>query len=399
MRAFSVAAVVLVGCQVVPPDAQPPQPCLSVSRELVEFAPSTQGCRAPVERVRFVNGCAFDVPLRQVITEPFGLISSPAVVPANGSVEAELSLDTHAAGLHTGTVTWVGGEQRGVLTLSANVLEATPVEETQIVPDVDHRLDVGFVIDDSAALAPLESSLKQNLERHLLTLKSWEFDTRVAVLSTSLAATERGHLRTSTAGAWLTNPGIDALWAHGALRFDSVAASSCLEALSSLADHGFEGLLRPGAALQVVCITNSPEALEHSAMEVTSTLLRAFPTRVRYSLIARFSDGAGCTGDLQSTAMLPLVELTSGTRDELCTPNWATSLPSGVTAFGWKTLYYLQGTPDLLRAPLGVSVEGVELPGSTWEWDGALNAVRLSPILVPTPGQTLRFTYLPACAP
>ena len=90
-----------------------------------------------------------------------------------------------------------------------------------------------------------------------------------------------------------------------------------------------------------------------------------------------------------------LVQRLGGVKDEICTTSWATTLENiGKNAFGFRTNFFLNGTPDLTGGKtITVKIDGNVLPnvdsrGSTvWTYDSVANSVNFEPMFVPEPGQ------------
>jgi hypothetical protein len=109
---------------------------------------------------------------------------------------------------------------------------------------------------------------------------------------------------------------------------------------------------------------------------------------------------AGCSYDGGGDPLryLSLVTFTSGVSDEICSPSWATTLQNlGRTAFGYRTQFYLNNTPDLSVRPLEVSINGVAVPGTAWSYDSASNSIIFDANNTPGAGQTLTVTYATVC--
>lgn len=169
------------------------------------------------------------------------------------------------------------------------------------------------------------------------------------------------------------------------------------------------GLLRPGAVLHLMCVTNGRDGLEAAPLPAISALLARLPEWYSIAVVARFAPIATtCGGELEHGPLSALVMQTNGVQEEICTPNWSVSLERiGTTALGWRTNFYLHQRPALARGPLRVFIDGAEIPSRDpnpnlasrlWEYDGASNAVLFEPLYVPEPGKTLSFRFLPDCA-
>lgn len=105
--------------------------------------------------------------------------------------------------------------------------------------------------------------------------------------------------------------------------------------------------------------------------------------------------------DSNSARYQPIVNFTSGVAGEICNSNWAATLQNlGANAFGYRTQFYLTGTPDQTGShQLVVKVNGVLVPPgpSTWQYDAASNSIKFNTAAVPQPGVPLTIEYTQTC--
>jgi hypothetical protein len=108
---------------------------------------------------------------------------------------------------------------------------------------------------------------------------------------------------------------------------------------------------------------------------------------------------AGCSYDSGDPARYAaLVTFTSGVSDEICSPSWAATLQNlGRTAFGYRTQFYLNNTPDLGARALEVAINGVPVPSTGWTYDAASNSIIFTPTTTPQSGETLTVVYATVC--
>ncbi|MBM4379559.1 MAG: hypothetical protein FJ086_09710, partial [Deltaproteobacteria bacterium] len=78
----------------------------------------------------------------------------------------------------------------------------------------------------------------------------------------------------------------------------------------------------------------------------------------------------------------------------------------GKTAFGFRTNFFLNASPDLTGGKvIDVKIDGVAIPATDnrgaaiWTYDSVANSVNFEPSYVPEPGQTMTITYYVACYP
>lgn len=394
-------------------------PCLTASLSPIDFGSSEVGCRSHDARVQISNGCPHEVWLGdRSLSAGFTFISSPtqSVLAAGEGLEFALSHSSLAVGQVAGqlslSVDVLDGTQLFTVPLVGTGTPAQEVEQSEVIPPFLRPLDVLLVIDDSPAMLPLSDSMAQNLGNFAMWQRANGYDVRVGAMTTDTSPSQVGRLRRTGAGAaWLDKPTPAELQALTVTRGLSTSRSSCLETLVAAFAGPLRrdpselgGLLRPGAGLYVICITNTRDGLETAPMAAISTLLRVLPTPFELAAVASFVEIRGCTGQLEHGPLTALVAQTSGIREEICSPNWATTLERiGRNSFGYRTRFYLEQRAALTRGPVRVFIDALEIPpvdsGSPiWEYDGLLNAVNFEPLYVPEPGRTVRFRYTPDCA-
>jgi hypothetical protein len=168
------------------------------------------------------------------------------------------------------------------------------------------------------------------------------------------------------------------------------------------------GFLRPDAVLAVVCVTDESEQANLPVSLYVNQLLNIKGVQrsnlFSYNVIGPFTAiGPSCFADDQGGKHAALVSQTNGIREEICTPNWATSLENiGKGAFGFRTTFFLTSVPAVGNQ-IEVAIDGQVLPqqdangANVWVYDSAINAVVFLPLYVPEPGRTLTISYRVAC--
>lgn len=181
------------------------------------------------------------------------------------------------------------------------------------------------------------------------------------------------------------------------------------------------GFLRPDAILAVVAVTDADEQCPAAATVYENQLRNIKGAQnanlFSYNVIGPFlpSSPSGCSYDCGSSCDVSkhnyLVNAFNGVKDEICTPNWATTLENlGKIAFGFRTNFFLTAEPDLtggktitvkmddgMGGPLTV-VDPVDPRGApVWSYDSVSNSVVFQPLFVPAPGQVMTITYYVAC--
>jgi hypothetical protein len=175
------------------------------------------------------------------------------------------------------------------------------------------------------------------------------------------------------------------------------------------------GLLRPDAVLAVVCVTDAPDQATQPVSFYLNQLQNIKgvqrPGQFSYNVIGPFLPSPPTSGQCVYDGQgddgkhVQMVSQTNGVREEICTPNWATALERiGRNAFGFRTSFYLTGTPDLTGMnPITVRIDGMVLPpvdargNEAWRYDAATNSIVFQPLYVPEPGKTMTVAYKVAC--
>ena len=165
------------------------------------------------------------------------------------------------------------------------------------------------------------------------------------------------------------------------------------------------GFLRVDANLAIVVIS---DAGDQSAQPVSYYQNRLINVKgfnrlsmFTFSNIGPYLPGApaGCSYDSgDPSRYAALVTFTSGVSDEICSPNWASTLQSlGRTAFGYRTQFYLNNTPDLAVRALAVAINGVPVASTGWTYDAASNSIIFTATTTPQAGETLTVEYATVC--
>ncbi len=398
--------------------------CVTASTQAVTFSGVEERCHAASTRLVLTNECPHAVGFATPsVAAPFVIVAaaSRGVIAAGATLPLDVSFAPTEAGQFVAPlrvdIDVLDGTQKLQVPLFGDARAMTMRQDVQRTPSFHTKLDVLFVIDDSARMAPHADSMRTNLGSFARFLPTQFSPVRVAVMTTSTAAGSVGRLRRlSSGGAWLDNPSSTELQALTAWRGTQTGRSSCLEALdvafhSALRTDPTElgGFLRPDAALQLICITNGTDEVETPPMLTISRLLQSVPKPMSFAVIARFDDELSCAGEMESGALESFAMQVNGVREDLCTLNWAVAFERiGKTSFGSRTSYFLSATPALNRAPLRVWFDDVEIPSRDpdphlgalfWTYESSSNSVHFEPIYAPVGGTLLRFEYAPSCAP
>ncbi|MBL8910732.1 MAG: hypothetical protein JNM17_08530 [Archangium sp.] len=395
------------GQQTDPSFALPADDCLSADSLAVNFADVSAGCISPTRRVEVSNRCPRVLPLDVAASAPFTLIGGERTIAAGGRATFTLQVGPSARGRQLGTLTLRSLAQQISVGLTADVQPPPLVEDHFQLDAPVNELDMLLVLDDSATLEPIAEHVRAELSFFRLWLEGNGRQARFGVLNATRGTPRFATLATAGSVPWLVFPGAsaDEFERLTAFSFAGESGASCTEALLSAIDSGeLARFRRPNLPLQVLCLTNQADAMEQPflpALARVETELRRDlprPTALKVDVVARFAprDGlCGSTGTLDTGRYAALAETTlHGLRDEVC-DHWR--VYQGVTHQGltMKSLA-LTGTPDFMRAPLAVKINGIDVPegAGLWRYEVVRNAV----VLFIFEETDVRISYASACS-
>jgi hypothetical protein len=284
---------------------------------------------------------------------------------------------------------------------------------TDLFPPLGNKLDVLLVIDDTCSMMEHAPRLSTQLPLLLSGLLSRNIDFRLGFLT---AVGQDGVLRRTPGGAkWLTQstPDLSARYAEFTTWTGQAGGVSCeapvLAALTAPyvndpARNG--GFLRPDAALEVLCITDTTEG--------AYVLDRILPVkeggRLRWDVIGPTGPGTvGCTVNWypNRTGHQAYTQATGGKILDLCATDWSPLLNElAAQTTGPRSLFPLRVTPDPLGSlPFTVAVAGQDVRATTdggtpvWAWEPVRNAVRFTPLSAPPATDPVEISYPVSCAP
>ena len=389
----------------VPLLANRPGPCLVAARSSIDFGSTELACRARDELISVTNTCPHAV--RDVLTA-----ISPGFTIVAGVPTSVLGAGLSASFAVTSALD-AAGQSSGTFTVSADVLDGTETvavqlgaERTPMVMREEVYLnprplrDVLIVLDDSPSVAPFNDTLRVAMNRLAHQLIASQESVRVGVMTTSTAPAELARLRRTPSGqTWLENPSVEEVEALTMLTMTSTARSSCLEVLHEAFETRTElgPMLRPGAFLQVVCISSQADGIQVPAAPLLSSLGSLMPRPRGLTVVGNFGTVPSCAAEPDTGVLASLAELSFARREEICGPMW--NLLDQTSHFGPRTNFFLSERPDLTRGPIEVSVNGVALSEGpmTWTYLPENNSVNFEPLYVPGYDETLRLRYAPFC--
>jgi hypothetical protein len=290
------------------------------------------------------------------------------------------------------------------------------------------KADILLTIDDSESMSDKQQALADNFASFFSYAISRQADFQLGVTTTDddeerfvidriKPAGPRGKLLGSaTAPKILTQstPNLEALFKEKVLvgikgsGWERGLATSTRALTPPLISNENAGFLRDDANLAIVVVTDArdqsqlPAATYYNILRNVKGIQRAnmftfnligpqraiAPDGCKYDTSGKLSDAGRYEG---------LVHLTGGALGEICSTNWAQSLTAlGQTVFGFRTIFFLNGTPDLATA-LDVRVDGKAVSSTDYQYDPASNSIQFTTTKTPQPGQNLTVTYRTMC--
>ncbi len=295
------------------------------------------------------------------------------------------------------------------------------------------KADILLVVDDSCSMENKQNSLGANFDSFITFAKSADVDYQIGVTTTtnqacdptpfgcaaSMSKGPSGRLVTdSITNLKFVTPATPALAdvfarlvkvgiAGSAL--EQALATSVLALTPPLIGNENAGFLRPEASLAVVIVSDaadqSPEPVTYYQNLLVNVKGIERLSSFSFNTITPTlnSPPLNCTYDdttANSSRFAPIVSFTSGVSEEICNTNWSIALQTlGKTAFGYRTQFFLNGTPDLAKQDIIVRINGVVTPNgpSTWEYEAVTNSVKFNPVATPAPGSSMDIEYVQAC--
>ncbi|MBK7858466.1 MAG: choice-of-anchor D domain-containing protein [Archangiaceae bacterium] len=316
--------------------------------------------------------------------------------------------------------------------------------------DSKPKADILLVIDDSGSMSDKQVALGTNFASFIRYADSAGVDYHIAVVGTELGPPASPTGSSARVGKFIGGPNNNMPTAGVCAGYSGpkvltpqtpnvqsnfknlacVGATGGFEGMSCVAVTALTapyitdpningGFLRPDAILAVVAVTDAADQCPAAATIYENQLRNIKGAQhsnlFSYNVIGPFSiQVTGCSWDESSPDVskhLYLVNAFSGVKDEICTPNWSTTLENlGKVAFGYRTNFFLTAEPDLtggnvieVKIDQGDGAGPVKLDPTdprgapVWAYDSVSNSVVFQPLFVPSPGDVLTVTYHVAC--
>lgn len=439
--------------------------CLTISPSTLNFGTVKKDCNSPPRQFQIYNSCSTDVVINNATMasgagEPAGGPNCMGTAPCpeffvvagipNGTrvtpgstTPITFSLKYHPInfGPDTGAFTinvTQNGQMLDYVVALQGVGDNQGLNTDTFRQDTKPKADILLVIDDSGSMGDKQMALAQNMAAFLQYATSNQVDFQIGVTNTELTDPDRGKLCTgpSTGGACPhtsatrppslgilrpTTPNLATQFASLVNVGTSGFSESCMEPATRALTAPFitdpaanAGFLRNDAVLAVVCVTDARDQAPQAPVFYLNQLMNIKgaqrASQFTYNVVGPFlpSSPPGCSYDDPNDGRHDfMVSQTNGVKEEICTPNWATSLERiGKNAFGYRTNFFLTSRPDLMAGPIQVAIDGMPIPAvdpnpltmsRIWTYDATNNSVNFEPLYVPEPGKTLTITYIAEC--
>ncbi len=435
--------------------------CLIVTPDPLDFATTKIGCNTQERQMQIYNVCSTNVTISSMSLQAAGgqppggpdcagtqpcpefYLTQLPTIPGNGlTISAgsapvilkakyrpiDVGSDQGAIAINAlqngQSVTYLVGLQGNGDTIG----QQTDTFKQDLAP----KADILLVVDDSCSMSDKQTSLANNFGSFIQYAQAANVDYQIGVTTTTAQAQDcppfgggcvpnnskgpAGKLvRTATVGPILTNASANVAQKFGTLVNVGTDGSGTEQGLETavmaltppMITGDNVGFLRMDANLAVVVVSDAGDQSDQPVSYYQNRLIniKGFNrlSMFTFSNIGPYlpNPPSNCSydGDGDPQRYMALVQATSGVQDEICTTNWATALQGlGRTAFGFRTQFFLNTTPDLTAGhTIDVKINGTSVPTTSWHYDAASNSVQFNPTAVPAPGQNLTIQYAVAC--
>ncbi len=404
----------------VPLEASLLAPCIVVSPDELDFGVVQQGCHSPSRTFAVYNVCSTSVVVNGIAlgsgTAELALSGVPALPATLGPGAAPLTFNVRYTPADLGF-------DRGAVSISA-VQGVTPVtvlvslygtgdvqgkNRDDFTQDAQPKADVLLVIDNSPSMSAYQASLANNFNAFLKYAATKNVDYRIAVTTGDMAGAAGRFVSGSTHPETVLTP----YTPNVASKFQAkvtvgntgspkaaLLASAAAALTPPLIDADNQGFLRYPASLAVIAVADvpdsSPQPLSYYLAQLYGVKGARRANLFSFSAIAHFPD-----------ALLEgAVAASGGVKERITTPSWSTTLERlGASAFGHRTRFFLNATPDLSGGKtVEVKVDGMAVAAydasrssPVWSYDAVTNSIVFEPLYVPEPGKRVEVEYYAAC--
>lgn len=450
--------------------------CLTVTPDPMDFGTVRVGCSSRSRDFTVYNTCSAAITIRgfsmqapagqppggpqcpgMTACPEFRLTSTPSVPtagltlnPGGAGLSFQAAYRPLDVGSDTGAVAIDALQNGQSITYLVGLQgrgDTTGVQVDTYTQDLQPKADILLVVDDSCSMQDKQTALANNFNSFIQYAVAANVDYQIGVTTTSeseqdcvpgfgcVAVNSKGPagklVRDTSTGLKFvkpTTPAVSSVFGRlvnvgtNGASTETALATSVLALTPPVISSDNAGFLRTDANLAVVVISDASDQSTQPVTYYQNLLVnvKGFQ-RLSYFTFSAITPRAssapgGCTYDetgANSSRYDPVVQYTSGVADEICNTNWASTLQNlGRTAFGYRTQFYLNNTPDTAMTQVTVRVSGQSLPSgcpgtantcatgvtcSNWCFDTASNSIKFASTATPQPGVPLEIQYTQAC--
>jgi hypothetical protein len=433
--------------------------CLSIAPDTLDFGTVKKGCNSSTRQFSvynicnstvYVSGFAMQAGAGQPAGGPdcpgtancpeFHLTQTPPIPAGNLAINPGAAPVTFQAkytpidvGTDTGAIS-INAIQSGqpvtYLVSLAGTGDLVGKQKDSFQQDLQPKADILLAVDDSCSMSDKQTNLANNFNSFIQYAVGTGVDWQLGTITTSddeppicingfcpppPSVPAGGKLIGDANNPKIlkpSTPGVQSKFSSkvqvGTNGGTEVGLTTSLKALTPpLIANENVGLLRYDANLAIVVVSDagdqSPEPYSYFYNRFLNIKGFNRASMFTFNVIGPFLSSApsGCTYDdyTNSATYQQMATNTSGVINEICTPDWAAKLQDlGKTAFGFRTAFFLNSTPDFSGGKtLDVKINGQTVSSSDWTYDAATNAVKFTPTKTPGPGQSLTVEYFTAC--
>lgn len=316
--------------------------------------------------------------------------------------------------------------------------DTTGLQVDTYTQDLQPKADILLVVDDSCSMQDKQNALAANFNSFIQYAVAANVDYQIGVTTTTEAQTEcvqnplggppqcfsnmskgwGGRLvqdtQTMLKFVKPTTPAVSGVFSRlvnvgtNGAGGETALACATLALTPPIVSNENSGFVRTDANLAVVIISDASDQSTQPVSYYQNLLVnvKGFQRLSYFTFSAITPRGAmtsSCAYDdtnATSTRYDPIVQFTGGISDEICNTNWAATLQNlGRTAFGYRTQFYLNNTPDQSMTQIVVKVNGMVVPPgpTTWTFDAASNSIKFNSTATPQPGVPLEIEYTQSC--
>ena len=270
--------------------------------------------------------------------------------------------------------------------------------QTWVQDDLNTTADMLFVVDDSQSMAEEQALLSANFGAFVDVVEDSMADFQAGVITTDVEVEGAGLLRSELITPETEDMGAAFLEALDVGYYGSRDEQG-LEAVSMALDGRNADLVRPGARLNVIFVSDeddhSPAGLDDYITEWRDA--SGSGELVVHAIVGNMPAGcaSGVTAADPGERYLDVAIMTDGYRDSICADDYSAILQRiGLDLSNLNDTFFLEALPQ--PRSIEVFVEDVEIPereADGWQYDGGRNAIVFDGWAVPRPAMAITVYY------